>query len=74
MPMGRSWSQRWNRIKADVTVTDLCVDVSGKILLALGLGAIFARSLAPYASGLIIVGLLLSAAAKAKYWKRFWAP
>ena len=69
----RSWSQRWNRIRSEFTLKDLLLDVSGKALVALGLGAHFAQYLARYACGLIIVGLVLSITVKAKYWKRFWA-
>ena len=69
----RSWSQRWNRIRTELTLQDLLLDVSGKALMALGLGACFAQYLARYACGLVIVGLVLSIMVKAKYWKRFWA-
>ena len=54
-------------------MTDLMLDVSGKVLAAVGFGAIFARHLASCAWGLIGFGLILSATIKAKYWKRFWA-
>ena len=69
----RSWSARWNRIKTDVTLQDLGQDVLGKVLVALGLGALFAQALLAYAGVLIAVGLLLSVVVKAKYWKRFWS-
>ena len=68
----RSWAERWNRIKTKLTLTDLLLDMSGKMLLTLGLGACLASYLAPYAWGLIIVGFGLSVAVKLKYWKQFW--
>ena len=70
---GAAQAGRWNRIKAKVTLTDLALDVSGKILVALGAGALLATSFQPYAWGLIIVGIVLSATVKAKYWKSFWS-
>ena len=51
---------------------DLLLDVSGKIMLALGIGALLARYLQPYAWLLLVVGIALSTTVKAKYWKRFW--
>ena len=71
--MRRSWSARWDRIKAKVTLGDLLVDITGKIVMALGLGVLLAPWLAPYAPVLILAGLVLSALVKAKYWKQFWA-
>ena len=68
----RSLSDRWNRLRTELTLNDLLVDVSGKFLLGLGLGALFVRYLQPYAWVLIGVGLGLSVTVKAKYWKRFW--
>ncbi len=69
MPLGR----RWNRIKASLTLADLLLDVTGKALVALGLGALLASWVKPYAVGLIVVGLAVSVTVKAKYWKQFWA-
>ena len=66
------WSQRWNRIRTELTFTDVLLDVSGKVLVALGLGTLFAKWLERYALSLIVVGLILSGLVKAKYWKRFW--
>jgi len=71
--MARSCSQRWDRIKNVVAFQDLLFDVTGKVLVGLGMGALLAQYLQPYAWGLIVVGLALSVMAKAKYWKRFWA-
>ena len=71
--MTQTWSARWDRIKANVTLRDLLVDVTGKLLVALGVGALLASWLAPYAAILILGGLALSALVKAKHWKRFWA-
>jgi len=51
---------------------DLLLDVSGKVLVGLGLGAWLARYLRSSAWILVIVGVGLSATVKAKYWKRFW--
>ena len=48
------------------------LDVSGKVLLGLGAGAVLARYLKPCAWLLIVMGIALSATVKAKYWKRFW--
>ena len=73
MARGRTLSDRWNRIRTELTLRDLALDVSGKALVALGFGALLAQYLEPYAAGLILAGLVLSATVKAKYWKRFWA-
>ena len=67
------WSDRWNRIRTELTLSDLLVDGSGKSLVALGLGALLARFLIAWAWVLIVGGVALSACVKAKYWKRFWA-
>jgi hypothetical protein len=71
--MSRSFSQRWNRVRSEIALQDLMLDVSGKVLVALGLGAIFAGHIKPYAGVAIFLGLALSVIVKAKYWKRFWA-
>jgi len=71
--MSRSFSQRWNRLRSEITLQDLVLDVTGKVLVALGLGAIFAEHIKPYAGVTIFLGLALSVIVKAKYWKRFWA-
>ena len=71
--MGRSWSERWSRVRTELTLRDLLLDVSGKVLVGLGLGAWLARYLQSSAWILVIVGIGLSATVKAKYWKRFWA-
>jgi len=70
--MGRSWSERWNRVRTELMLRDLLLDVSGKVLVGLGLGAWLARYLRSSAWILVIVGVGLSATVKAKYWKRFW--
>lgn len=69
----RSLSARWDRIKDQVTFQDVGKDMLGKVLVALGLGALLARVLAPYAVVLIALGLAFSGVVKFKYWKRFWA-
>jgi len=71
--MGRSLADRWNRIRGTFTLQDLTLDVTGKILVGLGLGALLAEPLRPYTWGLIGIGLGCSAIVKAKYWKKFWA-
>jgi len=71
--MARPWSDRWNRLKQDVTWTDLAADVIGKILMGLGAGALLAAYVQPYGWCLIGTGLIVSLVVKAKYWKRFWA-
>jgi Na+/phosphate symporter len=70
--MARTLSQRWNRLRTTLTLQDLAVDVSGKILVGVGVGTLLAWALQPYAWILIIIGLVLSATIKAKYWKQFW--
>ena len=72
MARGGSWSDRWNRIRSEFTLQDLCVDASGKALVGLGLGAWLAPWLQRYAWLLMVMGIALSAMVKAKYWKRFW--
>jgi len=66
-------SNRWSRVRSELTLQDLLLDVGGKTLVALGLGALFASVLQPYAWALIGGGLVCSTIVKAKYWKRFWA-
>lgn len=70
--MARSLESRWNRIKNEVTLADLSLDVIGKVLVGLGLGALLAERLAPSAWWLVGAGLAMSLVVKAKYWKRFW--
>lgn len=65
--------ERYNRVIRELTLKDLLVDITGKVLVGLGLGALFAHYLRPYTWWLIIVGLVLSVSVKAKYWKRFWS-
>ena len=71
--MAPSMTERWNRIRTEFALGDLTLDVVGKVLVGLGIGALLAAALAPYAWILIIVGLSCSVIVKAKYWKRFWA-
>ena len=71
--MSRSLSDRWNRVRGEFALRDLALDVTGKVLVGLGIGAFLAASLAPHAWLLIIVGLGCSVIVKAKYWKRFWS-
>lgn len=73
MARSRSWSDRWEHIRHEITLRELGQDVVGKFLLGLGVGALLARFLQPYAWFLIVVGVALSTLVKAKYWKRFWA-
>ena len=70
--MGRSWSDRWARIRGELTLTDLMLDVSGKMLLGFGLGVWLADAMRPYAWLFMVGGVALSALVKAKHWKRFW--
>ena len=73
MTKSDSLSRRWHRIRNELTLRDLLLDVTGKMLMGLGLGVLFAASLKPYAWCLIGTGLLASLLVKAKYWKKFWA-
>lgn len=65
----RSMSEVWNRVRGHMTLADLMLDVTGKMLMALGVGALFADVVRPRAWYLIVGGLLLSFAVKAKYAK-----
>ena len=69
-------TQRWNRIRTQLTISDLLVDVGGKMLAAFGLGLLAAAGGCPSRSAgwMILLGVLMVATVKAKYWKRFWAP
>ena len=71
--MAPSLTERWNRIRTEFALQDLAVDVVGKVLVGIGIGALLAASLVPYAWWLIIGGLGCSVIVKAKYWKRFWS-
>ena len=74
--MAKSWSERWDRIKTDVTLLDLVADSCGKVLVALGIGVILGPQLGDAAAicafFLIGAGFPLVFAVKTKYWKRFW--
>ena len=70
--MGRL-EDRWKRLRTQVTLQDLMLDVGGKTLAALGLGALLAPCLGRVAWLLIGLGVSLSLIVKAKYWKRFWS-
>ena len=70
--MARSWSRRWEDVKTVLTMRDLVLDVTGKTLVALGCGALWASMIGPYIWCLIGSGVILSAVVKVKYWKRFW--
>ena len=72
--MGRSWSARWDRLKSSVSLKDLMLDILGKVLTAIGLGALLAPYLAGCAWILIGIGVALSLSVKAKYWNQFWKP
>ena len=71
-----SLSERWNRIRAHVTLSDLAMDAGGKMLAAFGLGLLAAAGGCPARTGgwMILLGVLMSLTVKAKHWKRFWAP
>jgi len=64
---------RLERVVRELRWTDFLLDVTGKFLVGLGLGALLASQLLPCAWALITVGLALSVVVKAKYWKQFWA-
>lgn len=72
--MIKTWSAYWNRVRAHVTLTDLLLDITGKFLVGLGVGAWCARTLAPYQWWLIGLGIACSVFVKLKYWKRFGWP
>lgn len=72
--MATSWSERWQRVKAGLTFRDLLLDVFGKILLGIGLGALWAEAVRPYVWCFIGTGVIISAVVKLKYWNRFWSP
>jgi F0F1-type ATP synthase assembly protein I len=71
--MGRTFSERWAKVREELRLGDLCVDVLGKVLVGVGLGALWAQVIQPVAWGLIAVGAVLMVIVKAKYWKRFWS-
>jgi len=71
--MARSFSERWNTIRSEFTLQDLALDVTGKMLVGIGIGALLAAHIAPIAWAVIGVGLGCSAIVKAKHWKRFWS-
>ncbi len=64
-----SMSEAWNRVRGHLTLQDLMLDVTGKMLVALGLGALFGDFVRPRAWYFIIGGVLLSVVAKLKYMK-----
>ena len=71
--MAPSLTERWNRVRTEFALRDLILDVVGKVLVGLGIGAWLAAALAPYAWMFVVVGLSCSLSVKAKYWKRFWS-
>ena len=70
--MSRSLSERWHRLRSDVTLKDLCLDVLGKVTAALGVGALLHQYLHDAAWAMIGIGIALSLTVKRKYWNRFW--
>ena len=71
--MTPTWSDRWQRVKAELTVKDFLLDIAGKMLIGVGLGALCAETFRPYVWCLIGTGIILSALVKVKHWKRFWS-
>ena len=70
--MAGSWSERWQRVKAKLTLKDLLLDIAGKMLVGVGIGALCADTLRPYVWCFIGTGVILSAVVKRKYWNQFW--
>lgn len=66
-------NERWERIRPEVTLRDLALDVTGKLLFGIGVGALLASALQPVAWVLVALGLGLSLAVKSKHAKRFWS-
>lgn len=62
----------WHRVKAKLRLRDLLLDVGGKSLVFLGIGALLSEALQSCAWSLIIVGILPSLYVKTKYWNVFW--
>ena len=71
--MAPSWSERWQRVKADLTLKDVLLDAAGKILIGVGVGALYADAIRPYIWCFIGSGIILSVLVKAKYVKQFWS-
>ena len=71
--MAASWSERWQRVKAELTFKDVLWDIAGKMLIGVGIGAVYADTIRPYVSCFIGSGIILSLLVKAKYVKRFWS-
>ena len=71
--MAPSWSERWQRVKADLTLNDLLLDIAGKMLVGVGIGALYADAIRPSLWCFIGSGIILSLLIKAKYSKRFWS-
>jgi mannose/fructose/N-acetylgalactosamine-specific phosphotransferase system component IIC len=62
--------EKWNRMRGQLTLRDLALDVTGKMLMALGFGALFAEVIGPRAWYFIIGGIALSVFVKFKYLKQ----
>ena len=71
--MAGSWSDRWRRIRADLALKDLLMDIAGKMLIGVGLGVLWAQTLRPYVWCFIGTGAMMSVLVKLKYWNRFWS-
>ena len=71
--MSRSLSERWHRLRTELTLKDLLLDILGKVTAALGIGALWHQYLREAAWALIGVGVALSLSVKRKYWNRFWS-
>ena len=71
--MARSWSERWQRVKADLTLKDLLLDIAGKMLVGVGIGALYADAIRPYSWCFIGSGVILSVLVNTKYVKQFWS-
>ena len=70
--MAGFWSDRWQRIRSELTLKDFLMDIAGKMLVGVGLGVLCAETLHPYVWCFIGTGVILSLLVKLKYWRQFW--
>jgi hypothetical protein len=71
--MGRTLTERWNRVRGDLTMTDMWVHALGKFVLGIGLGVLLAEPLRGAAWPLMLGGLGVSLIPKLRHWGKFWS-
>jgi hypothetical protein len=80
---GKTLAQRWRQVRSELSLPDLLMDVTGKILVAFSVGLLLGltgsghpaalQTLPSAAAFCMVIGVILIAIVKKRYWRRFWA-